>query len=46
MNEPLVQSYYLKKSLKDIRTQITKQEAEVVLQNWIKQAKNTGGNNT
>jgi transposase len=44
MNEPLAQSYYLKESLKEIWTQITKQEAEVVLQNWIKQAKDTGVN--
>ena len=39
MNEPLAQAYYLKESLKEIWTQVDKQQAEEVLDNWVKQAR-------
>ena len=39
MNEPLAQAYYLKESLKEIWTQVDKQQAENVLDNWVKQAR-------
>jgi transposase len=39
LNEPLAQAYYLKESLKEIWMQVNKQEAETVLDDWIKQAK-------
>ena len=39
LNKPLSQAYYLKEQLKDIWTQTNKQEAEEVLDDWIKQAK-------
>jgi len=41
MNEPLAQAYYLKESLKEIWTQVTKKQAEEVLMNWIQQAKDS-----
>lgn len=39
LNKPLSQAYYLKEQLKEIWTQTNKQEAEEVLEDWIKQAK-------
>ena len=39
LNKPLSQAYYLKEQLKEIWTQVNKQEAEDVLEDWIKQAK-------
>jgi transposase len=39
LNEPLAQAYYLKESLKEIWMQVNKQEAETVMDDWIKQAK-------
>jgi len=41
MNEPLAQAYYLKESMREIWTQITKQQAESVLNDWLKQAYDT-----
>ena len=41
MNEPLAQGYYLKESLKEIWMQRSKQQAEVVLMNWVQQAKDS-----
>lgn len=39
LNKPLFQAYYLKEKLKEIWNQINKQEAYSVLEDWIKQAK-------
>ena len=39
MNEPLSKAYYLKEQLKEIWSQISKEEAEAVLDDWVKQAK-------
>lgn len=39
MNKPLAQAYYLKESLKEIWTQVNKEQAEIVFQHWIQQAK-------
>ena len=39
LNKPLSQAYYLKEQLKEIWTQTNKLEAEDVLDDWIKQAK-------
>jgi hypothetical protein len=39
LNEPLAQAYYLKESLKEIWMQVNKQEAETVMDDWIKQVK-------
>ena len=38
MNKPLSQAYYLKEQLREIWTQINKDEAENVLLDWVKQA--------
>ena len=38
LNEPLMKAYYLKESLKEIWTQITKERAMEVLDRWIEQA--------
>ena len=38
MNEPLSKAYYLKEQLKEIWSQISKEEAEAVLDDWVKQA--------
>ncbi|KAA6325707.1 hypothetical protein EZS27_025115, partial [termite gut metagenome] len=38
LNEPLAQAYYLKEKLKEIWMQIDKEQAKVVLDDWIKQA--------
>ncbi len=38
LNKPLFQAYYLKEQLKEIWSQTNKQEAEDVLDDWIKQA--------
>ena len=38
LNKPLSQAYYLKEQLKEIWTQDNKQEAEDVMNDWIKQA--------
>lgn len=42
MNEPLSKAYYLKESLKEIWQQVTKQKAEEVMDDWVKQAKDSG----
>ena len=39
MNEPLSKAYYLKEQLKEIWSQISKEEAEAVLDDWVKQAR-------
>lgn len=41
MNKPLAQAYYLKESLKAIWQQITKERAGIVLDDWVKQAKDS-----
>lgn len=41
MNKPLAQAYYLKESLKEIWQQITKEQAEIILDDWVKQAKDS-----
>ena len=38
MNKPLSQAYYLKEQLREIWTQIDKEEAEKVMLDWIRQA--------
>lgn len=38
MNKPLSQAYYLKEQLREIWTQINKEEAEKVMLDWIRQA--------
>ena len=38
LNEPLMKTYYLKESLKEIWMQINKEEATKVLDHWIEQA--------
>lgn len=38
MNEPLMKAYYLKESLREIWTQVYKEQAEEVLDKWIEQA--------
>ena len=38
MNEPLMKAYYLKESLREIWTQIYKEQAAEVLDRWIEQA--------
>lgn len=38
MNKPLSQAYYLKEQLREIWTQINKEEAEKVMLDWIGQA--------
>ena len=39
MNEPLSKAYYLKEQLREIWTQINKQNAEAILDDWVKQAR-------
>ena len=39
MNEPLSKAYYLKEQLKEIWSQISKAEAETVIDDWVKQAR-------
>ena len=39
MNEPLSKAYYLKEQLREIWSQISKEEAEAVLDDWVKQAR-------
>ena len=39
MNEPLSKAYYLKEQLKEIWSQISKEEAETVIDDWVKQAR-------
>ena len=39
MNEPLSKAYYLKEQLREIWSQISKEEAESVLDDWVKQAR-------
>ena len=39
MNKPLSQAYYLKEQLREIWTQVNKDEAEKVILDWVKQAK-------
>ena len=38
LNEPLMIAYYLKEDLREIWNQVTKQDAEAVLDEWIRQA--------
>ncbi len=38
MNEPLMKTYYLKESLREIWTQVNKEKAKEVLEEWISQA--------
>ena len=38
MNEPLSKAYYLKERLREIWSQINKEQAESVLDDWVKQA--------
>lgn len=45
MNKPLSQPYYLKEQLREIWTQINKDEAEKVMLDWIKQAQKAKSNN-
>jgi transposase len=42
MNAPLNKAYYLKESLREIWTQINKEEAEKVLLDWVQQAQDSG----
>jgi len=39
MNKPLSQAYYLKEQLREIWTQPNKQDAEKVMNDWVKQAR-------
>ena len=39
MNEPLSKAYYLNEQLREIWLQISKEEAESVLDDWVKQAR-------
>ena len=39
MNKPLSQAYYLKEQLREIWTQVNKDEAEMVMLDWVKQAR-------
>ena len=39
MNEPLSKAYYLKEQLREIWLQISKEEAEAVLDDWVKQVR-------
>lgn len=41
MNQPLMKGYYLKESLREIRMQISKEDAENVLRQWVKQAQDS-----
>lgn len=41
MNEPLSKAYYLKEQLREIWTQVQKDDAEKVLMDWIEQANNS-----
>lgn len=38
LNEPLMKAYYLKESLKEIWTQVGKEQAEKVMGDWLEQA--------
>ena len=38
MNKPLSQAYYLKEQLREIWTQVNKNNAEMVMLDWVKQA--------
>lgn len=39
MNEPLSKAYYLKENLREIWLQMNREQAEAVLNDWVKQAK-------
>ena len=41
MNEPLSKAYYLKEQLREIWNQVDKSDADMVLQDWVEQAKNS-----
>ena len=41
MNAPLMKGYYLKESLREIWMQVTKEQAQQVLINWVKQAQDS-----
>ena len=38
MNKPLSQAYYLKEQLREVWTQVNRDEAENILLDWVKQA--------
>ena len=42
LNKPLAQAYYLKESLREIWTQVDKASAEIVLYDWVEQARSSG----
>lgn len=39
MNEPLSKAYYLKEQLREIWSQVNKEEAEAALDDWVRQAR-------
>ncbi len=39
MNEPLSKAYYLKEQMREIWTQINKEHASAVLNDWVRQAR-------
>ena len=39
MNEPLSKAYYLKEQMREIWTQINKEQASAVLNDWVRQAR-------
>ena len=39
MNKPLSQAYYLKEQLREIWAQVNKEEAETVMLDWVRQAR-------
>ena len=41
MNAPLMKGYYLKESLREIWMQVTKEQAQQVLMNWVEQAQDS-----
>ena len=41
MNEPLSKAYYLKEQLREIWTQVYKEDAERILMDWVEQAKDS-----
>ena len=41
MNAPLMKGYYLKESLREIWMQVTKEQAEQVFKDWVKQAQDS-----
>ena len=39
MNEPLSKAYYLKEQLREIWNQVSKEQGEAVLDDWVKQSR-------